>query len=78
MNETDRPGLPPLFVCDVCGCAVNPEQVGVWRRVTGWVQNRRSGGANHIALPQPEPGLMCNACMEYRKLRPGADQDSLF
>lgn len=78
MSETNRAGLPPLYVCDICGCALRPDQPGVWRRVNGWVQNRKSGGANHIAFPEPEPGLLCNTCMDYKKLRPSLDQDSLF
>jgi len=38
------------ITCWFCKATVNPAQSGVYRRVVGWEQTRRGGGANKIAL----------------------------
>ena len=71
-------GLPPLYTCQFCGDPINPRQPGVWRRVSGWVQNRKQGGANHIALPEAEIGFACNICIDIKTSKSAPPQDSLF
>jgi hypothetical protein len=77
---TTNPGLPPLYTCFFCGDAINPRQAGVWRKVSGWVQNRKQGGVNSISLPEPEIGYACNVCIDIAKSknRGMPPQDSLF
>jgi len=76
---TNSTGLPPLYTCTFCGDPIDPRQVGVWRRVSGWVQNRKAGGANHIALAEPEIGFACNICIDIKTSKSsGYQQDSLF
>lgn len=59
--------------------SVNPNAPGVFRRVTGWVENRKSGGANAVSLPGPPTAFCCKPCMDVQRLGgPGATQESLF
>ena len=77
---TTNSNLPPLYTCAFCGTGVNPREPGVWRKVSGWVQNRKQGGANSISLPEAEFGYACNICIDIAKSkgRGGMAQDSLF
>lgn len=70
--------LPPLFSCQECGEEVNPKAQGTWRLVTGWVENRKGGGAHAIALPSPAQGYMCNACMIVARAKPQDQTPSMF
>lgn len=61
--------------CDVCGRTVTPRAPN-YRKVTGWEQVRKSGGANQITLRE-EHGVWAHySCMEVSKL--GLDQPRLF
>jgi hypothetical protein len=61
---TNYPGQP---CCDACGEPVDPGAPGVWRQVTGWVQNRRDGGANAVAMPSKALAWSCRSCMDRRR-----------
>lgn len=53
------------FVCDYCHLPLNPDAVGVSRRVTGWVANRgKTGGGNAVKYPGPPTGFAHNVCLE--------------
>lgn len=70
--------LPPLFSCEFCGTRVDPDGVGVFKRVTGWVQNKRGGHNGSISLPIPVGGLCCRLCMDLMKHGISPDQEKLF
>lgn len=58
---------------------LNPNGTGVYKRVTGWVENRKSGGANAVSLPGPPTAFCCKPCMDVQRLGGvHASQDSLF
>ena len=55
------------FVCVMCSNAVDPTDVNVWQRVTGWERKRDAGGTNAIALRTPVQEFMCATCMVAAK-----------
>lgn len=64
MSKQHHHGPP---TCSACGDPVDPNAVGVWRQVTGWVQNRRDGGANAVSLPSAPHEWSCHPCMVRRR-----------
>jgi hypothetical protein len=70
--------LPPLFTCEFCGSEVNPRQIGVWRKVSGWAQNRKAGGTNHIALAEDGIGLACDICIQLARRGLVQEHPTLF
>lgn len=70
--------LPSLYVCQFCKKEISPNATGVWRKVEGWVQNRKAGGANAVALAEPLPGFACNYCIGLARTGKNNDQGSLF
>jgi hypothetical protein len=70
--------LPPLFTCYFCQTQIDPKAPGVYRQVTGWAKNRKDGGTNSIALP--EPGLLyaCKICIDVHKSKHNPGQGELF
>ena len=69
----------PNYKCHFCGDPVDPNQIGVYKRVTGWVENRKSGGAHAVALPSPPTGYACRICMEIKRSKSSRGQrESLF
>jgi hypothetical protein len=37
-----------MFVCEVCGHGLRPDDLGVCKKVTGWVENKKTGTGTHI------------------------------
>lgn len=66
------------YLCDMCEQPVNPDQPGTWKLIEGWAQARKGGGVHGISLPSPPRKYRCKLCMDYHKLRGGADQPTLF
>lgn len=58
-------------VCTFCGDPVNPDDMLVLRRVTGWEQKRRQGGTNALIARQPLEQFACPSCGQ--KLKRGVD-----
>lgn len=58
------------FTCDICRNPLNPDGLGVSRRVTGWVANRKQGGANAIKYPGPPTGFAHTVCLEAEHRMP--------
>ena len=71
-------GLPPLFTCEDCGMEINPKERGTWKKVTGWVENSKGGGAHAVALPTAPMGWMCKTCMMLKKLKAPPQTETLF
>jgi hypothetical protein len=69
--------LPPLFACEFCGSPVDPNAPGTWRRVTGWVEVRKSG-TGPITHPESPHGWACRGCMLERKTGINRGQGGLF
>ena len=65
--------------CTFCNEAITkPLDPGVWRKVTGWVQSRKQGGANAVKYPS-EPLAYAHAiCLETERLRGTFDQLEMF
>lgn len=51
--------------CDRCGEAVNPNEVGVFMLVLGWVEVRRGGGTHAVADPQYFGRYRHRRCQKY-------------
>lgn len=69
----------PLFKCHFCKCELDPNADTTYKRVTGWVRNRKAGGANAVAIPGPPTGWACNVCIDIQSGRSPAQQaESLF
>lgn len=66
-----------LLECPFCGQRVDPNQKGVYRKVTGWVQVRAGGGGNAVRLPSPPQAFAHRFCVD-RAARGGATQPDLF
>lgn len=64
--------------CTYCGLLVDSAAVGVWQRATGWVENRRQGGSNAIALPNKDTVYACGICIDRLRHNISPDQRTLF
>ena len=64
------------ITCVYCGLPVAPYATGTWREVTGWVQQRKAGGANAVKNQQDTGIYACQDCMELvkRGIDPGLQQ----
>lgn len=63
--------LPPLFSCEHCGTALNPNDDDTWSRISVWVKPRKAG----YKLPSAPHAWACNNCMTGKI---HTDQTSLF
>lgn len=59
---------------------LNPNAVGVYRRVTGWARNRKpgTGGTHQLALPGPTTGYACSPCIDLKSRHGFSQSDTLF
>jgi hypothetical protein len=65
-----------LFVlCCHCGKPTRINSQYTFQKVSGWVQMRKQGGANAIALRRPMEVWSCSVCID--KLRLGQQVDQL-
>ena len=83
MSGTGYDGAMPFdadtnaFRCDYCGAGLNPDGIGVAKRVTGWTENRKNGGANAIRFQEAPTGFAHTVCLEAAK-HPSAKAPQLF
>lgn len=88
-TPTRRPGLPRYCEemidyttfprCTFCNEVITkPLDPGVWRKVTGWVQSRKQGGANAVRYPSEPIAYAHGICLETERLRGTFDQPGLF
>lgn len=66
-----------VFRCDYCGMGIDPDALGIARRVTGWTENRKNGGANAIRFQEAPTGFAHTVCLEAAK-HPSASMNKLF
>lgn len=55
--------------CTYCNDSLDSNGIGVFQLGHGWLENRRKGGANTIALPIREDKYACHECID--RLRQG-------
>lgn len=53
-----------MLTCPFCRNPVSPDQAGVYRLVTGWVEARRGGGANQIRLASAPKAFAHKFCID--------------
>lgn len=72
--------VPPgeLARCVQCNDLLDTRAPGVAQRVHGWRVNRTQGGANMIALPEPESTFLCRYCLDKRRAGVSWDQLQLW
>jgi hypothetical protein len=73
------PTTPPVR-CHFCQTLVDPNALGVYKRVTGWARNRKSGtgGTHQLALPGPVTGYACAPCIDIQAGRGPNTSPTLF
>lgn len=66
--------------CEFCGKPVDIKAIGNYRRVTGWVANRKQGGTNSVTLPSSPLAWAHGDCVMQEKNKGAVswDQDSMF
>ncbi len=64
----ERGSLSSAALCVVCGETVETRQAGNYRRIEGWEQTRRGGGANRIARRIDHPEWVHRFCFETDRL----------
>lgn len=62
----------PAIRCHFCNEPIDPNAENNYRRITGWVRNRRRG-VNAVFLPGPATGFACGICIDLKAGR-GPDQ----
>jgi hypothetical protein len=75
-----EPYIPPSrrAACSSCGTTIDIQARSTFQLVTGWIQNRSAGGANHIVLPERSPSWMCRPCVDRLKVGADVNQGALF
>jgi len=61
--------MTPNINCEFCKEPVDTKANGNYRRVVGWVQNRRQGGGNSITLASSPTGWAHGNCIDITKKR---------
>lgn len=76
----DGTGIPVSrrATCTYCGIFVDTAAIGVYQLATGWLENRRRGGANTVALPNRRYKFACRECIDRLRHGINPDQGSLF
>lgn len=78
MNDGIAIPLSRRRLCTYCAVTVDSNGTGVFQLAHGWLENRKRGGANTIAVPIRDDTYACNECID--KLRHGipVGQSRLF
>jgi hypothetical protein len=69
MNDGVHIPLSRQRFCTYCLTTIDSNATGVFQLAHGWLENRKRGGANTIALPIRDDTYACNECID--KLRHG-------
>jgi hypothetical protein len=59
--------LSRVRLCYYCSCQLDSNAVGVYQLATGWLANRKRGGANTIAIPFRRDTYACPDCIDKLK-----------
>jgi hypothetical protein len=63
------------YNCHFCGEKIDPKDPGVFRRVTGWVENKKA--SSPALLQSPATGYACRICVDIKRSKIG-QRESLF
>lgn len=61
-----------------CLTTIDSNATGVFQRASGWLENRKRGGANTIALPLRHDVYACNECVDRLRHNISTGQMRLF
>ncbi len=64
-----------LFSCHFCKAPVDANDSYVYRRVTAWVENKKS--SSPALLQSPSTGYACRVCIDIQRSKVG-QRESLF
>lgn len=68
--------MPPMYVCEICGHGLRPDDLGVCKKVTGWVENKKTGTGSTV-IRKYEHGVFAHkVCLETKQA--DANQMELF
>ena len=72
--------IPERFrtACEFCGDPLDVRRAGVHQMMSGWVENRKGGGAHAIRLPKRELRWACKTCVDKESSGLARYQPSLF
>ena len=70
----------PNIPCEFCGEPVDIKAIGNYKKVEGWVANRKQGGTNSVTLPSEARGWAHGGCIDQQKSQGSVswNQDSMF
>lgn len=70
--------LSRLRNCTYCSVQLDSNGVGVYQLASGWLMNRKKGGANTIAIPLRQDHYACAECVDKLKHGIPVGQMQLF
>lgn len=62
--------------CAICGRHITTTEPGVHRKVTGWTEKRKGGGANAIRMSRLHDEWACKSCVDLETSGVSARQQS--
>jgi hypothetical protein len=65
-------------ICAYCSVTIDSNAPGVFQHASGWIENRKRGGANTIALPIRSDMYACNECIDRLRHGISTGQTTLF
>lgn len=65
-------------ICTYCAVTIDSNARGVFQRASGWLENRKGGGANTIAIPIRTDAWACNECIDRLRHGIAPAQSTLF
>jgi hypothetical protein len=65
-----------MYVCEVCGNEVLPDALGVCKKITGWVENKKTGTGNSVIRKYVHGVYAHRVCLEIPDT--SADRLTLF
>lgn len=70
----------PEILCHFCSEVVDTKAVRSYRKVEGWIANRKQGGSNSIAMPSDHGQWAHGGCIDQQKQRGGVswNQNEMF
>ena len=72
--------VPQRFqaACEMCGDPLDIRKPGVHQFVSGWIENRKGGGAHAIRMAQRVQRYACKFCVDREMAGAARWQPSLF
>lgn len=77
MTAFDVP-LSRKRTCVYCSVQIDSNGQGVFQLASGWLENRKRGGANTIACPKRQDVYSCHDCIDRLRAGISVGQQRLF